>query len=148
LVHSDITSPFPHPSINKDKYVLTFIDYFSIYTWVYFLKLKYEVFECPKYFKHLVENQIGKRIKKLCTENGGEYVNKYVEYICSESGIELQHTVPYTPQHNGVVERKNMTLKEMANCMLQSRALPPKLWDEAINCASYIQNRVPHKSFK
>jgi transposase InsO family protein len=66
-------------------------------------------------------------------------VNKDVEHLCSESGIELQHTVPYTPQQNGVAERKNKTLKEMANCMLQARALPPKLWDEAINYAAYIQ---------
>jgi transposase InsO family protein len=54
-------------------------------------------------------------------------VNKDVEHIFSEVGIELQHTVPYTPQQNGVLERKNMKLKEMANCMLQDRALPPNL---------------------
>jgi transposase InsO family protein len=62
--------------------------------------------------------------------------------------IQLQHTVPYTPQQNGVAERKNRSLKEMANCMLQSKSLDPKLWDEAINCEAYIQNRVPHKSLK
>jgi hypothetical protein len=123
LVHSDITGPFPHQSICKDKYVLTFIDDFSRYTWVYFLKLKSKVFECLKYFKHLVEKKIGKRIKKLHIDNGGEYVNKGVEHICLESGIELQHTISYSPQHNGVVNRKNKTLKEMENCMLQSRAL-------------------------
>jgi transposase InsO family protein len=78
-------------------YVLTFIDDFSRYTWVHFLNLKPEVFECLKDFKHLVENQIGKRIKELCTDNGGEYVNKDVEHLCSEVGIELQHTIPYTP---------------------------------------------------
>jgi hypothetical protein len=59
LVHSEISGPFPHPSINKYKYALTFIDDFSIYTWVYFLKLKSEVFECLKDFKHLVKNQTG-----------------------------------------------------------------------------------------
>jgi transposase InsO family protein len=53
-------------------------------------------------------------------------VNNYVDHLCSESGIELQHTAPYTPQQNGVAERKNMTLKEMANCLLQARELPPK----------------------
>ena len=89
MVHSDITGPFPHPSINKAKYVLTFIDDFSRYTWVYFLKLKFEVFECLKDFKHLVENKKRKRIKKLYIDNGGGYVNKDVEYICSKSGIDL-----------------------------------------------------------
>jgi transposase InsO family protein len=138
LVHSDIISPFSLPLINKAKYVIIFIDDFSRYTWVYFLKLKSDVFEYLKDFKHLVENQTRKRIKKICTDNGGEYVNKDVEHICSKSGIELQHTIPYTPQQNGLAERKNRTLKEMANCMLKARALPPKLWVEDINYASYI----------
>ena len=57
----------------------------------------------------------------------------------------MQHSIPYTPQHNGVAERKNRALKEMATCMLESKTLPPKFWVEAINCASYIKNRVPHK---
>jgi hypothetical protein len=56
--------------------------------------------------------------------------------------------VPYTPQQNGVAERKNRSLKEMANCMLQSKSLAPKMWAEAINFAACIQNRVPHKSLK
>ena len=56
----------------------------------------------------------------------------------------MQHSIPYTPKQNGVVERKNRSLKEMATCMLESKTLPPKFWDEAINCASYIKNRVPH----
>ena len=55
------------------------------------------------------------------------------------------HSIPYTPQKNGVVERKNSSLKEMATCMMEAKTLPPKFWDKAIKCASYIQNRVPHK---
>ena len=57
----------------------------------------------------------------------------------------MQHSIPYTPQQNGVVERKNRSLKEMETCMMEAKTLPPKFWAEAINCASYIQNRVPHK---
>jgi hypothetical protein len=56
----------------------------------------------------------------------------------------LQHTIPYTLQQNGVVERKNRSLKEMAYYMLHAISLPQKLWDEVINCANYIQNRSPH----
>jgi hypothetical protein len=146
LVHSDLMGPFPHPSINKARYVLTFIDDYSRYTWVYFLRKKSEVFEHLKDFKALVETQTGKKIKILCTDNGGEYINKDVQNLCREAGIQLQHTVPYTPQQNGVVERKNISLKEMTNCMLHVRSLPSKLWVEALNCVSYIQNISPHRS--
>ena len=57
----------------------------------------------------------------------------------------MQHSIPYTPQKNGVAERKNRSLKEMETCMMKAKNLPPNFWDEAIKCASYIQNSVPHK---
>ena len=60
----------------------------------------------------------------------------------------MHHSIPYTPQQNGVAERKNKSLKEMETCMMEDKALPPKFWSEAINCASYIQNRVPHKNLE
>jgi hypothetical protein len=98
LIHSDIMGPFPHPSITKVQYVLTFIDDFSRFTWVFFLKLKSEVFECLLEFKSLAENECGCNIKILHTDNGGDHVNKYVQQLCIDAGIQLQHTVPYTPQ--------------------------------------------------
>ena len=57
----------------------------------------------------------------------------------------MQHSIPYTPQKNGVAKRKNRSLKEMETCMMEDKNFPPKFWVEAINCASYIHNRVPHK---
>jgi hypothetical protein len=57
----------------------------------------------------------------------------------------MQHIVLYTSQQNGVVERKNPTLKEMANCMLQSKGVSLFFWVEAINCANYIVNITPTK---
>jgi transposase InsO family protein len=89
LVHSDLMGPFPHPSINKERYVLTFIDDYSCYTWIYFLRKKSEVFEHLKDFKALVETQTRNKIKILHTYNGGEYINKDVHNICHEAGIQL-----------------------------------------------------------
>eukprot|EP00253_Pinus_taeda_P028044 PITA_28044 len=57
----------------------------------------------------------------------------------------MQHIVPYTQQQNGVAERKNRTLKEMANYMLQAKGLSLNFWAEAINCANYIVNHTPTK---
>jgi transposase InsO family protein len=87
----------------------------------FFLKLKSEVFECLIEFKALAENESRCKIKILHTDNGGDYVNKDVQQLCIDAGIQLQHTVPYTPHQNGVPERKNRSLKEIANCMLQSK---------------------------
>ena len=57
----------------------------------------------------------------------------------------MHHSIPYTQQKNGVAERKNRSLKEMETCMMEAKTFPPNFWEENINCASYIQNRVPHK---
>ena len=60
----------------------------------------------------------------------------------------MQHTVPYTPQQNGVAERKNCTLKEMANYMLQSKGLSLCFWAKVVKCANYIVNHTPTKALK
>ena len=100
-------------------YFLTFIYDFSRYCWVYFLKQISEVFETFKVFKDLVEDMSGNKIKVIRDKNGKEYVNKNLQYLCEECGIQMQHSVPYTPQQNGVAECKNRALKEMARCMME-----------------------------
>ena len=114
LVHSDLIGPLPTPSYGGSRYVLTFIDDYSQFCWLYFLKLKSEVFEQLKIWKALVENQSGHKIKILRNDNGKEYVNKNLHHLYEECGIQMQHSTPYTPQQNGVAERKNRSLKEMA----------------------------------
>eukprot|EP00253_Pinus_taeda_P011295 PITA_11295 len=96
-------------------------------------------------FKTFVEKQSRHQIIKLSSGNGEEYVNNKFINFCIENGIQMQHTVPYTPQQNGVAQRKNHTLKEMAKCMLQSKGLSHNFWAEAIYCANYIVNFTPTK---
>ena len=98
--------------------MFTFIDYFSRFCWVYYLKLKSNVFETLKVWKALVENQSGKKIKVFRTDNGKEYLNKNLHKLFEECRIQMQHSTPYTPQQNGVAKRKNRSLKEMATCMI------------------------------
>ena len=71
-------------------------------------------------YKDLFEKQSGHQIIKLRFDNGREYVNKKFTTLCTKKGIQQQQIVPYTPQQNGVAKRKNCTIKEMANCMIQS----------------------------
>jgi transposase InsO family protein len=148
IVHNDLCGPLSTLSFFGCKYFLTFIDDFSKCTWVYFLKLKSKVFDKCLAYMALVEKKFGHQIQRLRTDNGGEYVNNNFTSYCTIEGIQMQHIVPYTPQQNGVVERKNCTLKEMANCMIQSKGLNLKYWEEAINCANYIVNRTPTKALK
>jgi transposase InsO family protein len=74
------------------------------------------------------------------TDNGKEYVNCEFKKFLSENGIHHQLTVPYTPQQNGVAERANRTVVEMARCMMIGSGLPDYLWAEAVNTAVHIRN--------
>lgn len=146
MVHSDVCGPMENTSIGGLKYFLTFIDDFSRKTFVYFLKEKSQVKESFIEFKNLVENQTGKRIKVLRSDNGREYVNKDFERYMKESGIKHQLTITYTPQQNGVAERENRTIIERAKSMLFGAELPKTYWAEAVATAIYLGNRSPNSS--
>ena len=98
FIHSDVSGPMPTTSMNGSIYFITFIDDCSSYCWIYFLKQKYDIFETFKVFKDLVENDLGKKIKSIISNNGGEYVKKYFQQLCVSKGIKMEQLVPYTPQ--------------------------------------------------
>jgi transposase InsO family protein len=106
------------PSLAGARYILTFIDDFCCFTWVFFLKSKNLVFENFKDFNAFDENKCGRPIKFSRSDNGGEYVNQPFEEYLLRSGIDWQQPVPRTPQQNGVGERNNWTLVEMDICIL------------------------------
>ena len=133
LIHSDISGPIPITSMNGSRYALNFIDDFSRYTWVFFIKKKSEVLEKFIELKPLIENASRKKIKILRSDNGGEYISNDLLHIFSQIGIHIQHLVPYTPQQNGVLERKNRSLKEMTTCMLESKKTSTNLCAEAMH---------------
>eukprot|EP00253_Pinus_taeda_P025723 PITA_25723 len=146
IVHSDLCGPMQTPPLAGSQYFLTFIDDFTRKTWVYFLKNNSEVFEKFRNFKALVENQSGLHIKVLRTDRGGEYISKEFLRFCRENGIHKQFKARYTPQQNGVAERKNRTIMDMARSMLKAKHSPNDYWAEAVNFAVYILNRFPTKA--
>ena len=148
LVHTDVCGPLKPMSNGKNRYFLTFIDDYSRKTWVYFLRRKSEVFEVFKEFKNLIEKQSGYFIKRLRSDQGGEYSSDLFEDYCKEHGIVHQFTPSYTPQLNGVAERKNRTILDMARSMLKGKRLPREFWAEAVACAVYLLNRCPTKSVR
>lgn len=141
LLHSDLMGPMETQSIGHAKYLLTIVDDYSRYVFVFFLKKKCEVIEHFRNFKVFIENQTNEKIKKIRSDGGGEYDCKEVENFCTKFGIQHQFTVAYTPEQNGVAERWNRTLTEKAKCMLFDAELPKSYWAEAMNMAAYLKNR-------
>eukprot|EP01018_Ginkgo_biloba_P029752 Gb_40566 [translate_table: standard] len=148
LVHADICGAMQTQSLGKNIYFLTFIDDLSRHTWIYFLKQKSEAFKFFKHYKTMVEKQSRYYLKVLRTNRGGEFTSREFSDYCNNHGIKRQLTAAYTPQQNGVAERKNRTIMEMAQSMLKSKNLPNDYWTEAVATVVYILNRSPTKSVK
>ena len=113
LVHSDICGPITPHSNGGKTYIITFIDDYSRKIWVYFLQEKSEAFVTYKSYKALVEKEVGNPIKVLRTDRGGAYNSHEFAIFCENHGIKRQLTAAYTPQQNGVCERKNRTIMNM-----------------------------------
>ncbi|GJS59677.1 retrotransposon protein, putative, ty1-copia subclass [Tanacetum coccineum] len=143
LIHTDVCGPFRIVSRQGASYFVTFTDDFSRYGYVYLLKHKHEVFETFKVFQKEVENQLGKTIKSLRSDRGGEYMSQEFLDHLKEHGIIAHRTPPYTPQNNGVSERRNRTLLDMVRSMMSQTTLPKSFWDYALETAARILNMVP-----
>jgi len=101
-----------------------------------------------KRFKVLVEMASGRQIKAVRSDRGGEYTSTAFMEFCEEKGIRRFLTAPYSPQQNGIAERKNRTIMDMVRSMLRSKNLPKEFWAEAVQCAVYVQNRCPHSGLE
>ena len=82
----------------------------------------------------------------LRTDRGGEFTSHEFNTFCNDNGIRRHLTAPYTPQQNGVVERRNRTLMEMTRSILKAMGVPNYLWGEAVRHATYLINRVPTRA--
>lgn len=140
LVHSDVCGPFKICSTGGARYFATFIDDFSKKTWIYFIAQKSQVLEKFQHFVQSVQNLTGQTVRALRTDNGGEYTSKAFSDFCSFKGITRELTPPYTPQRNGVAERRNRSLLDITRCLLLDKALPGHLWGEAVKAAGDILN--------
>ncbi|GKB34440.1 retrotransposon protein, putative, ty1-copia subclass [Tanacetum coccineum] len=145
IIHTDVCGPLRHVSRQGASYFINFTDDYSRYGYVYLLKHKHEFFETFKVFKNEVENQIGKTIKAIRSDRGGEYISQEFKDYLKANGIVQQLTPPYTPQHNGVSERRNRTLLDMVQSMMNHTILPLSFWDYALESATRILNMVPTK---
>jgi transposase InsO family protein len=110
-VHIDLVVPTTKKDLKCERYFMLLVDDYTRMTVVCFLKNKSEAFENFKIYKEMVENEMDSRIKCLRSDNGGEFTSKEFMDYCSNHGIKRQFSIARTPQQNGVVERKNMTVQ-------------------------------------
>jgi transposase InsO family protein len=142
---SDICGPMPVTSVGGFRYFATFIDVHSKCCAVYLLKSKDEIQSKIIEYLEFVKNYFEKKVKVFRTDRGSEYMSGKVQDYLRSEGIQFQCTIAYSPEQNGIAERKNRTLVEACRAMLTESGMPREYWDEAIMNANYNLNRVLSK---
>ena len=142
LLHMDLFGPSRIMSFGGNYYALVIVDDFSRYTWTLFITHKSDSFQAFRKLAKVIQNKKNLKIASIRSDHGGEFENKDFELFCDEHGIEHNFSAPRTPQQNGVVERKNRSLEEIARTLLNDTSLPKYFWAEAVNTACYIMNRA------
>jgi len=106
------------------------------------MQSKGQVFSNLKTFIALSKNQFGKSIQRIRTDNGKEFFSNDCNSLLSSNGILHESSCIYTPQQNGVVERKHCHLLEVARALRFQAFIPEKYWGECIITAAYLINRM------
>ena len=112
------------------------------------MKEKSEAFDTFNKFKAPIEKQKGCSIKTTHSDRGGEYTSQEFEEYCKNESIQKRLTARYTPQQNGVSERTNITIVEIARTMMNEKRLPKYFWAETVHTTIHILNRCPIKALK
>jgi transposase InsO family protein len=142
MLHMDLFGPVAYISITGIKYGLVIVDDYSRFTWVFFLHDKSETQEVLKKFLKRAQNEFDAMVKKIWSDSGSKFKNTQLEDYLDQEGIKHEFSAPYTPQQNGVAERKNRTLNESSRTMLDEYKTSDRFWAEAINTTCNAVNRL------
>ncbi|KAJ9561581.1 hypothetical protein OSB04_006741 [Centaurea solstitialis] len=149
MIHMELCGPMRIQSISGKKYILIMVDEYSRYTWLEFLRMKSEAPELIIKFIKRIQVLLQLPVRKIRSDNGTEFKNATLDAYLTSVGISHNFSGAYTPQQNGVVERRNRTLVEAARTMLAYSGLPLTFWAEAVSTACFTQNRtIINKRFK
>ena len=143
LVHSDLAGPISPVAKDGFEYAICFLDDYSGMVFHYFMKHKSDTTLATAKFIADVAH-IGK-IKRLRTDNGGEYMEGSFKDLLVQHSIKHERSAPYTPQQNGTAERSWRTSFDMARCLLLDSRLPKNLWTYALSTSGYNRNRCFQK---
>lgn len=142
LLYIDLFGHVGTASMNMKKYGLVIIDDNSRWTWVEFLRSKYESYEIFRNFCIQVQSEKESKILKVRSDHGGEFENEPFEKFCEKYGIIHEFSSPRTPQQNGFVQIKNMSLQERAKTMIHENHLPKILVGRNVNTSCNVQNQI------
>jgi hypothetical protein len=142
IIHSDVWMS-PTLSTTGFKYYVLFTDECSRYTWLYPMRRKNEVLTHFQNLVAMIRNIFKTSIQYLQSDNGTEYVNHAFSQFCSSLGIQQRFSCPYTPQQNGLAERKHQHIATMTRSLLLTSGAPQTLWVEAALTSVYLINLLP-----
>ena len=143
-IHCDLWGPSPVMSVQGFRYYVIFIDNYSRYCWFYPLKLKSDFYTIFAKFQALVQNQLQSKISIFQCHGGGEFTSKVFLNHLQEHGIQQYISCPYTPQQNGLAERKHRHITDFGLSMLFQGKVPQKHWVEAFYTTNFLSNLLPH----
>lgn len=146
MLHVDIWGPYRVSNHNGCTQFVTIVDDFSRYTWIHLIKYKSEIANVLTQFVNYAEVQFKAVVKCVRSGNAKELTEGILKQFFQSKGIIHQTSCSYTPQQNGVVERKHRHLLETARSLYFQSKLPAHYWGECILCACYLINRMPLKS--
>nr|GEU68839.1 zinc finger, CCHC-type [Tanacetum cinerariifolium] len=145
LVYGDLCRPISPATHSGKKLIFLLVDDYTCFMRAYFLTSKDQAFSTFKEFRQQIEMEMRMKLRMLRTDRGGEFTSNEFTKYCKENGIARQLIAPYSPQQNGVVERRNRTMLSTTRSMMKAMKLPLTFWAEAIKHAIYILNR--HSSY-
>ncbi|WVZ61596.1 hypothetical protein U9M48_011448 [Paspalum notatum var. saurae] len=143
LVHGDLCGPVMPATPSNNKYFFLLVDDLSRYMWLILLGTKDQAATVFTAFQARAEAEAGRKLGTLRTDRGGEFMARTFVEHCEQEGIQRHFTAPYSPQQNGVVERRNQMVMGMARSMMKAMSMPGWFWGEAVTMAVFILNRSP-----
>lgn len=143
-VFIDLSGPIKPMALNGSNYFLLAKDEYSTYTYIFGLQSKADVCQVLSKLITLFETESGKRIRRIHTDRGSEFLNNRTDFLLTKENISHENSAGYTPQQNGCIERQMRTITNMARTMLLDSGLPKSLWQEATEVAVHINNRLPN----
>ncbi|GMJ01569.1 hypothetical protein HRI_003826100 [Hibiscus trionum] len=148
LIHIDLWGPYRVSTVHGQRYFLTIVDDYSRMTWIRLLKLKSDAFVTLNNFFNYVKNQFAVSVRKIRSDNGHEFFTNESASFFQDSGTDHQSSCVYTPQQNGVAERKHRHLLEVARALKFHSNVPTKFWGYCVNTACYLINYLPSAVLK